>query len=96
MGLDLWFREDVARILASKARPATRLPEGAYQNGYLDALADVGVAFGVVEPEKAREVPVDGRICKWACEGDSHPGELLDVPGESSAGRRAGDLLSGV
>lgn len=57
MGLDLWFREDVARILASahetlKALSAAMSPEGsevtdAYQQGFVDALGAVAVAFGV-------------------------------------------------
>jgi hypothetical protein len=60
MGLDLWFREDVARILASAyetmqssadAVPSAS-PETAetYQRGFGDALRAVAVAFGVAAP----------------------------------------------
>lgn len=58
--MDLWFREDVARILAStqetmrastEAAAAAGLEdEGrleAYRQGFVDALRAVGVAFGV-------------------------------------------------
>jgi hypothetical protein len=57
MGLDLWFKDDVVRILASvhQAMASTsravvaRQPERdqAYQQGFIDALRTVGVAFGV-------------------------------------------------
>jgi hypothetical protein len=57
MGLDLWFREDVARILAS-AGETMRMSQNAtapldpemaalYQQGFGDALRAVAVAFGV-------------------------------------------------
>jgi hypothetical protein len=60
MGLDLWFREDVARILAS-THEAMRAAMGAtapldvesaetYQQGFADALKAVAVAFGVAVP----------------------------------------------
>lgn len=47
MGLDLWFRDDVRRMIASKAQTAGRLAAGEYQRGYLDALSDLAVAFGL-------------------------------------------------
>ncbi len=57
MGLDLWFREDVMRILASahetmrRSTVATSPPgsalTNAYRQGFVDALRAVGVAFGV-------------------------------------------------
>ncbi len=57
MGLDLWFREDVARILASThetmaasmraAPPLDPETAEAYQRGFQDALRAVGMAFGV-------------------------------------------------
>jgi hypothetical protein len=60
MPLDLWFREDVARILASAQEtlrastqataPASPDTAGAYQQGFLDALRVVGIAFGVAAP----------------------------------------------
>jgi hypothetical protein len=70
MGLDLWFPEDVTRILAAVqetmraatdalqctgAGPAaTSEAAGAYQRGFVDALGAVAVAFGV---RSARPVP---------------------------------------
>ena len=56
MGLDLWFREDVARILAALARTAARARAGEYQQGYIDALGDVAASFGIVAPEN-HQVP---------------------------------------
>lgn len=60
MGLDLWFREDVARILASThetlrasagaVAPLDEEQAAAYQQGFEDALRAVGVAFGVLGP----------------------------------------------
>ncbi len=47
MGLDLWFRDDVRRMIASKAQTAGRLAAGEYQRGYLDALDDLAVGFGL-------------------------------------------------
>ncbi len=61
MGLDLWFREDVARILAAmhEAMQATSKAlawagdeeADLYRQGFSDALQAVGVAFGVCLPE---------------------------------------------
>jgi len=60
VALDLWFRDDVARILASThetmrgtAGSVTPLDEqraSAYQQGFEDALRSVAVAFGVAVP----------------------------------------------
>ena len=68
MGLDLWFQEDVARILAathetmeaSLRASQTVSSEGqrltdAYQQGFVDALRALAVAFGVVAPSQARQ-----------------------------------------
>jgi hypothetical protein len=65
MGLDLWFREDVTRILASAheamrastvamSAPRSALTD-AYQQGFVDALRAVGVAFGVCLRGSLRE-----------------------------------------
>jgi hypothetical protein len=82
--LDLWFREDVARILASAqetmraatggmALTGSETP-GAYQQGFLDALRVVGIAFGVASPAPPKMVQpgehvqvVDGesRAIQW-------------------------------
>jgi hypothetical protein len=63
VGLDLWFREDVARILAStyetiqasSGAVTPQSPELAeiYRRGFLDALCAVAVAFGVAAPRPA-------------------------------------------
>ncbi len=67
MGLDLWFREDVTRILAS-THETMRASTGrigssdselldAYQQGFVDALRALSIAFGVGTPGS----PVQGR-----------------------------------
>ena len=60
MGLDVWFRDDVARMLAAahetlqaSSRGAPPLdPERAeaYQQGFEDALRTLAVAFGLLRP----------------------------------------------
>ena len=66
MGLDLWFPQDVARILASTHETmaaSTRALQGmqatapldaemaeTYRQGFVDALRAVAVAFGVGAP----------------------------------------------
>lgn len=60
MGLDVWFRQDVARILAStqetlgRARDAVPALDAerasAYEQGFEDALRVVAVAFGLGVP----------------------------------------------
>jgi hypothetical protein len=64
MGLDLWFQEDVARILASTHETmrastdatATRTEfVEVYRQGFADALHAVGIAFGLIQPSR----PVD-------------------------------------
>ena len=56
MGLDLWFREDVARILAATqetmrasmaATPTHDAEAAAYQQGFADAVRSMALAFGV-------------------------------------------------
>ena len=63
MGLDMWFREDVQRILASvletqrnaaRAMPALDTEHAAaYQRGFFDALKAVAVGFGIAPPSKS-------------------------------------------
>jgi hypothetical protein len=58
MALDLWFREDVARILVATQEtmrnsmgavsPVDAEVGAAYQRGFVDALRAVAIAFGVV------------------------------------------------
>ncbi len=65
MGLDLWFPDDVKRVLASThetmafamdgaslgaAAPADPEVAAAYRQGFVDALRAVAVAFGVAQP----------------------------------------------
>ena len=73
MGLDLWFREDVARILASTweaMRSAQRMSGHAnadYQRGVEDTLRAVGLAFGLVQPAGAvRPRRHDWEIEPWS------------------------------
>jgi len=46
MDRDLWYNEDVRRILAGLARTGERVG-GDYARGYLDALNDAAAIFGV-------------------------------------------------
>ena len=70
MGLDIWYREDCQRILASvleshrsalAAAPALDTEHAAaYQRGFTDAMRAVAVGFGIAPPtraEKPRKVP---------------------------------------
>jgi hypothetical protein len=60
MGLDLWFRDDVVRILASTqrtmrssiaaSRPLDVAVADSYRAGFDDALRSVAVAFGICKP----------------------------------------------
>lgn len=62
MGLDLWFREDVARILAAthrtmQAAQAAGSANPAYQQGFIDALSAVAAAFGIDQPSSTHPRP---------------------------------------
>ena len=71
-GLDLWFREDVARILASThetmvasmraSAPLDPETAAAYQQGFVDALRALGVAFGVVPPGGRGTAAIQGEL----------------------------------
>jgi hypothetical protein len=60
LALDLWFREDIARILASTGETMsagqTAVPAldqdlaDSYRHGFCDALHALAVAFGVASP----------------------------------------------
>ena len=62
MGLDVWFQQDVARILASThetmaasmraTAPLDAEIAEAYQKGFVGALRAVAVAFGVAGPSR--------------------------------------------
>ena len=86
MGLDLWFREDVARILASTQEtmhnslgavpPLDPEKADAYQQGFGDALRAVAVAFGVCPSEELVRL--------------SHAAYIVDVGGTRSGSNGAG------
>ena len=50
MGLDLWFCDDVSRILASKAQAVARMPADEYRRGCEETLSDIAAAFGLPAP----------------------------------------------
>lgn len=66
MALDLWFRRDMACILASSHETMQASTAGwshasprlatAYQQSFDDALRAVGIAFGVATPAAPRPV----------------------------------------
>lgn len=65
MGLELWFPEDVTRILSAafeqQQNTARAMPAldgeyaAAYQRGFVDALLAVSVAFGIRIPSATRQ-----------------------------------------
>ena len=50
MALDLWFRDDVRRILSMAAQGAARHPADDWRDGYMAAIADLAIAFGLATP----------------------------------------------
>ena len=78
MGVDLWFREDVARILLAVEEAMQASLQGAvagqrevaeaYRQGFVDGLRVVGVAFGGAAPGAANQI---GRSqAPWVVEGE--------------------------
>lgn len=76
MGMDLWFREDVARILAStyetmRSSTAALQREGrsagasAYEQGFVDALRAMAVAFGLATPGSRGVSPLEVKATLW-------------------------------
>lgn len=79
MGLDLWFRDDVARILASAhltmqasvqalpgagaGSPGADEAHRLYQRGFTDALGALAVAFGVAPPASSLPAYRDREAC---------------------------------
>lgn len=70
MGLDLWFKEDVARILASCHETMRATSESVgdgneagyhYRQGFEDALRAVALAFGVVPSPPSVRV-IEGEV----------------------------------
>jgi hypothetical protein len=85
MGLDLWFREDVLRILVSahetmqaalRASPGGGEEADAYEQGFVDALRVLALAFGLNLACKKSPGPrlppggSDERLRKWLAELD--------------------------
>jgi hypothetical protein len=76
MGLDIWFPQDVARILAAThetmvasinaTAPANPDVTAAYRKGFADALRAVAIAFGVAAPSRSGD-------------GQSRPMRIIDV-----------------
>jgi hypothetical protein len=68
MGLDMWFREDEQRILATLAQTARRLPDDQFARGYLAAINDVAVAHGLIRPggpgAHDGRIPASTRDCR--------------------------------
>jgi hypothetical protein len=75
MGLDMWFREDCQRILASvlevqrnSARSVAALDDEyatAYRQGFVDALCAVAVAFGIRAPTTEKPLARRGPDNEW-------------------------------
>jgi hypothetical protein len=65
MSLDVWFRADVIRILNALHQAALRQQGSDSRDGYLDALADVGAAFGLhapmLEPDQSGKIDLIGQ-----------------------------------
>jgi hypothetical protein len=92
MGLDIWFREDVARILAaacetrrSTARAAPPLDPDwaeAYGQGFDDALAALAVAFGLRGSHPRPPSACSVRVSDPCLEEDRNPvqGEICYGP----------------
>lgn len=89
MGLDIWFPQDVARILAAThetmvsamagasidaTAPADPDVAAAYQKGFADALRAVAIAFGVAAPSHSGD-------------GQSRPMRIIDVEVQQSYSR---------
>ena len=76
MGLDLWFRDDVLRILGAVCTgvggavaantPLDQEYADAYRQGFEDAVRAVAVGFGVVDRKNGRmEGWRVGRLEEW-------------------------------
>lgn len=79
MGLDLWFKEDVARILASSHETMRAMSDAVqassteaaynYRQGFEDALRAVALAFGVVPPPPSVRV-IDAGVARQPANGN--------------------------
>jgi hypothetical protein len=76
MGLDLWFRDDVLRILGAVCAgvsgavaantPLDQEYAAAYRQGFEDAVRAVAVGFGVADRKNGRtEEWKAGRLADW-------------------------------
>ena len=82
MGLDMWFKEDAARILASTheamassmnaTQPANPELAEAYRTGFVDALRSVAVAFGVGSPSQFSIPTTTSHIVEVEHQGSNH------------------------
>jgi hypothetical protein len=79
MGLDLWFKEDVARILASNHETMRAMSDAVhassseaaynYRQGFEDALRAVALAFGVAAPPPSVRV-IDAEVSRQRANGN--------------------------
>ncbi len=82
MALDLWFREDVARILLAtyetmRAATAAAQTEPAYQRGFTDAVRAMALAFGVAGPGPGIDLAAAAHV--WRGDGQLAPRRQLQV-----------------
>jgi hypothetical protein len=71
MGLDLWFRDDVRRILAAKLQAAQRDKNGDELVGYVQCLHDLAVEFGIDDPRVKKPGVYDQQDEAWLGTGGS-------------------------
>lgn len=57
MAVDLYFKDDLQRILASKWQAAVRDKQGDELVGYVQALHDLAVEFGIPDPRVRQSWP---------------------------------------
>ena len=90
MGLDIWFKDDIANILrvANKANlPALAAVElrGAYGQGFVAALVTLALALGSPAPGAEREFTTEASKA-WGDRSD----RTLALPVSLAGGRRWG------
>ena len=77
MGADTWFRSDLVKILRSKAVAASRdIADQQRREGYLAALFDLGVEFGI-------ELPAGSPWRHWLAGDGNLVGDGNEVPIEA-------------
>ena len=85
MGLDVWFRQDVARVLASTQEtlassfsavpPLDQELSGAYRQGFSDALKAIAVAFGLSDAPGTARGQIADTVPGWPIPGQDRFGE---------------------